>query len=141
MSSTREAVERKDYDLAYSIVEQMGLGFEFRHCSCGQLPCARLRPIVDALDQREREVRERLIRVLGIKEVEDLAYHAIGVWQAFEESSLFNNSVENGQRIRDAVEGARQIAATAAAIRRDSAQEQQQEKKQTIFTVGNQDCV
>src|ERR1051325_10290433 len=53
----QEAPERDDYALAYAIVEQMGLGFEFRNCSCGQLPCARLRPIVDALAKREAEVR------------------------------------------------------------------------------------
>jgi len=57
MISTREVAEQKDNDLAYSIVEQMGLGFKVRNCSCGQLPCARLRPIVDALRQREEEVR------------------------------------------------------------------------------------
>lgn len=56
------APERDDYDLAYKIVEQMGLGLEFRNCSCGQLPCARLRPIVDALAKREAEVRADLLQ-------------------------------------------------------------------------------
>lgn len=48
----REA-KNSDYDLAYAIVDQMGLGFEFRNCSCGQLPCARLKPIVEALLKAE----------------------------------------------------------------------------------------
>lgn len=56
-----EAPERKVYDLAYAIVEQMGLGLEFRNCRCGQFPCARLRPIVDALAKREAEVRADLL--------------------------------------------------------------------------------
>jgi hypothetical protein len=80
--------------------------------------------ISDALTKAIADERARFIRVLGAKEVEDLAHHAIGVWQAFEESHLFNNTAENGQKIRDAVEDARQIAATAAAIRRDSTGEE-----------------
>jgi hypothetical protein len=74
--------------------------------------------LLDALRQREQEVREQLIRVLGAKQVADLAHHAIGIWQAFEESYLFNNSAENGQRIHDAVEDARQIAKIANEIHR-----------------------
>jgi hypothetical protein len=88
--------------------------------------------LTSALRQRELEVRaeerERIIRVLGADKVADLAHHAIGVWQAFEESHLFNNSAENGQKIRDAVEDARQIVASANTIRRDSeAQEGEQQ--------------
>ena len=83
--------------------------------------------LIDAIDaaitKAIADERARFIRVLGAKEVEDLAHHAIGVWQAFEESHSFNHSVENGKKIRDAVEDARQIAATAAAIRRDSTEE------------------
>lgn len=46
----------QDYDIAMNTVEQMGLGYEFRNCSCGELPCARLRPIASALARREAEV-------------------------------------------------------------------------------------
>src|SRR5690349_7406356 len=44
--------DKDDYDLAYAIMEEMGLGFKVRNCSCGQLPCARLRPIAEALAKR-----------------------------------------------------------------------------------------
>jgi len=57
-----EEAPRDDYDLAYKIVDQMGFGFEFRNCRCGQLPCLRLKPIVDALAKREAEVRADLPR-------------------------------------------------------------------------------
>jgi hypothetical protein len=53
----RAAADDDDYELAYKIVEEMGLGFKVRNCSCGQLPCLRLRPIADALAKREAEVR------------------------------------------------------------------------------------
>jgi hypothetical protein len=53
---------QSDYDAAYEIMEQMGFGFKVRNCSCGQLPCARLRPIADALAKREAEVRAGLPR-------------------------------------------------------------------------------
>lgn len=42
-------------DEAYRIVEAMGLGLTFRSCTCGQLPCARLRPIRDALEAARKE--------------------------------------------------------------------------------------
>jgi len=62
---------RNDNDLAYAIVEQMGFGFKFRNCSCGQLPCARLQPIVKALAQREAEVRSESKALRAV--VEDIA--------------------------------------------------------------------
>lgn len=52
-----------DYDLAYKIVEKMGLGFEFRSCRCGQLPCARLKPIVDALKDERAEVWKDVLKI------------------------------------------------------------------------------
>jgi hypothetical protein len=60
MSTSDREVAQADYDAAYKIVEQMGFGFEFRHCSCGQLPCARLRPIVTALTTARKEQAERV---------------------------------------------------------------------------------
>jgi hypothetical protein len=65
----RKSAERKrpsdkyDYDLAYSVAEEMGLGFKVRNCSCGELPCARLKPIVTALQHREQEVREQCAQI------------------------------------------------------------------------------
>jgi hypothetical protein len=56
------AADKDDYDLAYAIMEEMGLGFKVRNCSCGQLPCLRLKPIADALAKREAEVRADLPR-------------------------------------------------------------------------------
>lgn len=50
-------------DLPYRIVEEMGLGLTFRSCTCGQLPCARLRPIRDALEAVRRDERERCARI------------------------------------------------------------------------------
>lgn len=44
-------------DDAYRIVEEMGLGLTFRSCTCGQLPCARLRPLRDALTTARKEAR------------------------------------------------------------------------------------
>lgn len=70
--------ERDDSNLAYAIVEQMGLGFEFRNCSCGQLPCVRLRPIVDALAKREAETRARLLPQLSSSEPQDWCDHCSG---------------------------------------------------------------
>jgi hypothetical protein len=45
----RATADTEYYELAYAIMEEMGLGFKVRNCSCGQLPCARLRPIAEAL--------------------------------------------------------------------------------------------
>jgi len=59
----RATVDKDDYDLAYAIMEEMGLGFKVRNCSCGQLPCLRLRPIADALAKRKAEVRAAAPRV------------------------------------------------------------------------------
>lgn len=50
-------------DLPYRIVEEMGLGLTFRSCTCGQLPCARLRPIRDALEAVRRNERERCAKL------------------------------------------------------------------------------
>lgn len=61
----REVVERMlDDNLPYRIVEEMGLGLTFRSCACGQLPCARLRPIRDALEAVRRDERERCARAI-----------------------------------------------------------------------------
>lgn len=48
-------------DLPYRIVEEMGLGLTFRSCACGQLPCARLRPLRDALEAVRQDARERAL--------------------------------------------------------------------------------
>lgn len=51
-------------DEAYRIVEEMGLGLTFRSCSCGQLPCARLRPLRDALKTaRDTSANDAAIRM------------------------------------------------------------------------------
>lgn len=41
-------------DLPYRIIEEMGLGITFRSCTCGQLPCARLQPLREALENVRR---------------------------------------------------------------------------------------
>ena len=56
----RAVADKDDYDLAYEIMEEMGLDFKVRNCSCGQLPCARLRPVADALAKRDSKVREQV---------------------------------------------------------------------------------
>lgn len=48
-------------EIAMEIVEQMGLGYEFRNCSCGRLPCTRLKPIINALVKREAEVWDKVL--------------------------------------------------------------------------------
>lgn len=65
MSSIREVADDREItipdDLPYRIVEEMGLGLAFRSCTCGQLPCARLRPLRDALKAVARDERERAL--------------------------------------------------------------------------------
>lgn len=58
-----ETPEQIADDLAYRIVEEMGLGLTFRSCSCGQLPCARLRPLTDALRTVKQSERERCAKI------------------------------------------------------------------------------
>lgn len=50
-----QAIKGIPDNLPYRIVEAMGLGLTFRSCTCGQLPCARLRPLRDALKTARRE--------------------------------------------------------------------------------------
>lgn len=47
-------------DQPYRIVEEMGLGLTFRSCTCGQLPCARLRPLREALEATGRDAATRM---------------------------------------------------------------------------------
>jgi hypothetical protein len=56
-----EQVKTLSDDEAYRIVEEMGFGLTFRSCTCGQLPCARLRPIRDALEAVRRDERQRAL--------------------------------------------------------------------------------
>lgn len=69
-------------DLPYRIVEEMGLGLTFRSCTCGQLPCARLRPIRDALDAVRRNERERCAKVAETAFTEFQTGHNAGKWIA-----------------------------------------------------------
>jgi hypothetical protein len=101
--------ERNDYDLAYTIVEQMGLGFEFRNCRCGQLPCARLQPIVTALQHREQEVRETCARLM-------CEHCAAGVELDANTDHVWPQRDEGSHKIRQ------WEPCDAAPIRRDSAQ-------------------
>lgn len=58
-----ETLEEIADDLPYRIVEAMGLGLTFRSCTCGQLPCARLRPLRDALETVRRDEREKCAKL------------------------------------------------------------------------------
>jgi uncharacterized membrane protein len=62
-TATRETASKNADDLPYRIVEEMGLGLTFRSCTCGQLPCARLRPLRDALEAVRRDERERAAKI------------------------------------------------------------------------------
>lgn len=59
----QEAGTRIADDLPYRIVEEMGLGLTFRSCTCGQLPCARLRPLRDALEAIATAMRSACVEV------------------------------------------------------------------------------
>lgn len=83
MPDTRRAVaERIADDLPYHIVEEMGLGLTFRSCTCGQLPCARLRPIRDALEAVRRDEQERCAKIAETAFEEFQTGHNAGKWIA-----------------------------------------------------------
>ena len=72
-----ERDERVSDDEAYRIVEEMGLGLTFRSCSCGQLSCARLRPLREALTTVRKEAREAAFRaVTKAAQTENPPYNA-----------------------------------------------------------------
>lgn len=56
-------------DLPYRIVEEMGLGLTFRSCACGQLPCARLRPLRDAFEAIAATMRSQCLQ--KVRELRD----------------------------------------------------------------------
>lgn len=61
-----------DQTEAYRIVERMGMGYEFRMCSCGQLPCARLQPIATALAAARRKTWEKAIEVVKTSDADKI---------------------------------------------------------------------
>lgn len=71
-----------DDNLPYRIVEEMGLGLTFRSCTCGQLPCARLRPLRDALEAARRDERERCAKIAETAFEEFQTGYNAGKWIA-----------------------------------------------------------